>query len=551
MRVEELPWSRPTFGRPRRMCFMAPSMTQRIPVVLLFWAAALSAGTQLQNRVTGQPLRWPSTSIALKLSRTVHLASGDTGVDRRDSAGNVHAAVASAARAWADASRLTVTISLVDQQQIQPGDNLITFTDPTLFDQGVCSKEAYVGCAVHWYFPDGTLAGISIAFNPYKKHSSIGLKGTHDIGLTALHEIGHGLGLDHSPVLDAIMSPALEVDTGDSGAPTFPARVLSRDDIYTLASAYPELASDAGRISGVVSRNGGPEPRAQVVAIDDAGRVVQSAVPGPAGNYSMAVPPGDLTLVAVGGFAPWFWTAGGGSGTDREVVSLEPGTARTRIDFAIGPGVALGIRTIGYLDGDSYFGFGSITLGRGRDYVVAVSRTVAEGTPTIEIPAALGDFTGPGANLLPDAPGIYFRPINISASAAPGAYAVLVRNETSAALLPGGIRIVASPNVEGVRNPETGEAGGTYRAGQRISIFGSELAAVEAAGVAVIAGTPLPTQVAGVSVRVGERFAQVVSVSPGEIIAIMPEGLSGDKVEVTVLSGPAVGSKPVAVDFAQ
>ncbi len=489
--------------------------------------------------------------IALKMSRTVHLPSGDTGVDRADTAGSVHSAVAAAVRAWADAGKINISISLVDQQQIQPGDNLITFTDPSLFDQGVCSKEAYVGCAVHWYFPDGTLAGISIAFNPYKKHSSIGLRGTFDIGLTALHEIGHGLGLDHSPVLDAIMSPAIEVDVGDSGAPTFPARLLSRDDIYTLASAYPELPLDAGRLSGVVRRNGGPEARAQVVAIDPVGRVVQSAIPGPDGSFSMSAPPGDLTLVAVGGFAPWFWTSGGGSGTDREVVSLQAGASRGGVDFSIGPGEALGIRTIGYFDADTYFGFGSITLGRGRDYTIAVSRTSPDGTPSFEIPAAIGEFTGPGASLFPNSPGIFFQPFRVSASAEPGAYAVLIKTESASTLLPGGIRIVANPNVEAVRDQATGESGGAYRAGQRISIVGSELSAVEVISASFIEGAPPPTQVAGVSVRVGDRFAPVVSVSPGEIIAFMPTGLSGDKAEVVVQCGPAVGSKPVVVDLAQ
>jgi hypothetical protein len=265
----------------------------------------------------------------------------------------------------------------------------------------------------------------------------------------------------------------------------------------------------------------------------------------------MAVPPGDFTLAAVGGFTPWFWTAAGGSNTERETVSVQAGATRGGLDFAIGPGAALGIRTIGFLDGDTYFGFGSVTLGRGRDYTVAVSRTSPEGTPTIEIPASVGEFTGPGASLFPNSPGIFFQPFRVAATAEPGAYAVLIRSGGSSALLPGGVRIVTTPSVDEVRDKDSGAAGGPIRAGQRISLVGSELATVEAAGVAVIAGTPLPTQVAGVSVRIGDRFASIVSVAPGEVVAIVPEGLSGDKVEVAVLSGPAVSSKPISIDLAR
>jgi uncharacterized protein (TIGR03437 family) len=56
------------------------------------------------------------------------------------------------------------------------------------------------------------------------------------------------------------------------------------------------------------------------------------------------------------------------------------------------------------------------------------------------------------------------------------------------------------------------------------------------------------TQMGGVSVRVGDRFAPLLEVSPGGIRAAIPAGLPAGPVEVTVVAGPGVRSKSAVVE---
>ena len=73
-----------------------------------------------------------------------------------------------------------------------------------------------------------------------------------------------------------------------------------------------------------------------------------------------------------------------------------------------------------------------------------------------------------------------------------------------------------------------------YAPGSIISIFGVDMAEQ----IAAPKRTPLPTQLAGVSVLVGNRLAPLFFVSPGHINAMIPFETTGSSVNVSVIAGP-------------
>jgi hypothetical protein len=108
----------------------------------------------------------------------------------------------------------------------------------------------------------------------------------------ALHEIGHFIGIQHSPVGAATMMWV----TGDgvslqSG--------LSTDDLAAARYLYPLNLTNYGAIKGAVTKSGSPVFGAAVFARDAASNIVAGAVSDTAGNYLLAaLPPGNYQIRA-------------------------------------------------------------------------------------------------------------------------------------------------------------------------------------------------------------------------------------------------------------
>ncbi len=104
---------------------------------------------------------------------------------------------------------------------------------------------------------------------------------SYDVEAVLTHEIGHFIGLDHSPVLSASMSPRFV-------AGEIRPRLLHQDDSIGASSIYPDgsFTTATGSISGAVGRPAAVFGALVTVADSVTGRVVSESISGTTGSYA-------------------------------------------------------------------------------------------------------------------------------------------------------------------------------------------------------------------------------------------------------------------------
>lgn len=268
-----------------------------LTVVTLAAASPLRAyviSSLISTSGTIVPTKWESSSFPLTWQMNPTVGSNVTGTDRTQA--QVFAASFASWQALATASvSFTQGANISASAQTPTFDKVNSIStnpaDATTIPVGVLALTqtyAFSSTGVDTFgrivdFP-GQILEADIWFSgtqPFSTNNAA-VAGRVDLQAVTTHEIGHFLGLDHSPLLSATMFPSV-------GPGIIYPRTQSADDIAAMSLLYPSaLFASKGSISGTIRTTANvPVYGAVVVAVNANGLPVASSVTDPAGAYTI------------------------------------------------------------------------------------------------------------------------------------------------------------------------------------------------------------------------------------------------------------------------
>jgi hypothetical protein len=485
-------------------------------------------------------------SALLENSVSVHVSDAGPQTTGNDSFASVLSQVKQAAAVWnsVSASGLRVAFAGIEAQNQPAGNTPGIEVEFTQLPPGVLAESApTVGVNPAVQEQGETFFPISGSIVFLNRDTSVppGPSYAETYFTTAVHELGHALGLQHTFTSSAMSQQVVRNTTR-----THP---LGADDVAALAVLYGAYGwnNAYGSISGKVTGNNAGVALASVVALPAVGLPV-STLTNPDGTYEIdGLPPGqyllyvhplppdanvtnptDLNGNAIPPSAPFgtvFYAAGGGAGTldpaQAASIAIQAGASVTGENFAVTPRAAVPIYDLVTF---SYFDSANQTYSYNGSPVtpafVNAAQTATNGIATVTIQSANGNTPTPqGATLLggigaslqpvsccsPQAVALYF---NMPPGTAAGPRHLVLNFGNDIYVLPNAVVVV--------NNNPPGNLAVTANADGSATITGSNLASdsrVFFDGLEATAETPLKN---------------------GSVTVIPPPGFSGQKASVVV-----------------
>lgn len=259
---------------------LAKHMTRRIAAVLLgsFLSLPVLAATRMTFDIQGTPtaVEWSKSSFPLRYD-----------IDQRLAAANpdAKAMIERAFAAWSDLADVSLQFEsrgITSNGASQPDGISVVLEDDLLSGQGAIALTSYT-----YDTTTGKMLDADIRVDP-----SI-FNGQVNVAVALAHEVGHTLGLDHSAVLSSVMYPYV----GPDNTPVD----LDTDDRIAISTIYPKSDPTlrGGTLRGRVTGNGGGIFAAQVVAVNDQGQPIATALTNAAGEFTLAtIPAGRYRIYA-------------------------------------------------------------------------------------------------------------------------------------------------------------------------------------------------------------------------------------------------------------
>lgn len=307
----------------------------------------------------GPDRRWGSRSIQLSISRALFRPSSAI-----KSGAPVNAAVESAAASWSNVAAVSFRFIESESEAVSDartggdGKNLITVAGTVeniaLFPKEGNSPPAYTRL---FFNRQGSIIEADVVLNPFVQFSTDGSVGTFDLESVLRHELGHVLGLGHSPAMGAVMYGRISQNR-ELMESAEPKRELSDADVSMVRSLY---GAEKASVDCCVSVAGAMSGKPLVVWAEDSssGRLVAADIFAGAryslggfnnGKYRVLAQPSESGPAALV--------------SERE---LELPTRLNKIVFGVPSGTA--IKLIG-LNGE--LGSMPIRLSRGREHQIFV-----------------------------------------------------------------------------------------------------------------------------------------------------------------------------------
>ncbi len=243
-------------------------------------------------------IRWPRKSIPVAFSTSL-LAPGANMKADSDVVGAANRALAR----WSSLTNINFVVTWSSIASVSPsdsGDGVSLITIAVTPENEAFNSDSTTGRTRVFFDPEtGNIAEADISINPRPRDgdgtelqfSTDGTPDTYDLEATFTHEIGHLLGLDHSPVLSSTMQ-GRQAFNGTFGMPAFNERTLSEDDRQKVRSLYGPKQR-LGRIEGRLSDNRTPGALTALNGVNvwaesvATGRVIASDVTAEDGTYRL------------------------------------------------------------------------------------------------------------------------------------------------------------------------------------------------------------------------------------------------------------------------